>query len=346
MNVTESSPRQAEATTSPPAPRRRRVDLGFQRFSGLYVWAGIIVIFGAWIPSVFLTSQTLVSLVSDEAVTAILAVGLMFTLAAGGFDLSIGQNLGLSAILTATLSTVGGWNPWAAAIAAIVCSTAIGALNGLLVAKVGINSLIATLGMTSILLALSQVISDQQFRGPVPADLRALTAWQPLGIPAIAIYAVAFGFVAWYLLEHTPFGRRIYATGAGPEAAFLAGVRTSRYLLVSFMLSGLAAGIGGVLLTAKIGSIGPTIGPSYLLPCFAACFLGTTQIKPGKFNVWGTLIAIGLLATGVKGLQLVGGQQWITDAFNGVALIGAVSIAVVAARRASAGRARKGGRRQ
>lgn len=341
MNATDTSlPLSDVESASPLQPSRPRLNLGFSRFSGLYVWAVIIIIFSVWVPSIFLTRQTLVSLVSDEAVTAVLALGLLFTLAAGGFDLSIGQNLGLSAILTATLSTVGGWNPWVSALVAILCSTCVGLLNGLLVAKVGINSLIATLGMTSILLALSQVISDQQFRGPVPEEFRALTGWQPLGIPAIAIYAIALGFLAWYLLEHTPFGRKIYATGAGPDAAFLAGVRTSRYLLVSFVLSGFAAGVAGVLLTSKIGSIGPTIGPSYLLPCFAACFLGTTQIKPGKFNVWGTLIAIGLLATGVKGLQLVGGQQWITDAFNGIALIGAVSIAVVAARRATAGRRR------
>jgi len=347
LSATEISSRPADqATPSLPRPGRTRVNLGFSRFSGLYVWAVIIAIFSVWVPSVFLTRQTLISLVSDEAVTAILALGLLFTLAAGAFDLSIGQNLGVSALITATLSTVAEWDPWLSALVAIVCCTIVGLVNGLLVARVGINSLIATLGMTSVLLALSQVISDQQFRGPVPDGFRALTAWQPLGIPAIAIYAIVLAFLAWYVLEHTPFGRKMYATGASPEAAFLSGVRTSRYLLLSFVFSGFAAGVAGVLLTSKIGSIGPTIGPSYLLPCFAACFLGTTQIKPGKFNVWGTLIAIGLLATGVKGLQLVGGQQWITDAFNGVALIGAVSIAVVASRRAAAGRRRNGARAQ
>ena len=119
---------------------------------------------------------------------------------------------------------------------------------------------------------------------------------------------------------------------------YSAGVRTSRHLFLSFVITGFGAGLAGVLIAAKIGSVGPDIGPAYLLPAFAACFLGTTQLKPGRFNVWGTVLAIFLLATGVKGLQLVGGQQWITDAFNGVALIAAVSIAVVAARRAAAGR--------
>lgn len=340
MSTTEE-----KATTPVPADRRtnhrRTVGANLARFSGLYIWAAIILIFAIWIPGIFLSSQTLISIASDESVTAIVALGLLFTLAAGGFDLSIGQNLGLSAIVVSTLSTVGGWTPFAAAVAAIASSTIAGIINGLLVARVGINSLIATLGMTSVLLALTRIISEQKFRGPLPDKLRAITGWQPLGIPAITIYAVVIAFVAWYALEHTPFGRKIYATGANPDAAFLSGVKTPRYLLLSFVISGFGAGVAGVLISAKIGSVGPDIGPEYLLPCFAACFLGTTQLKPGKFNVWGTMLAIFLLATGVKGLQLVGGQQWITDLFNGVALIGAVSVSVVAARRAALGRRRR-----
>lgn len=311
------------------------------RFSGLYIWIGIIVVFSLWIPGTFLTPQTAVSIAGDEAVTTIVAVGLLFSLAAGGFDLSIGQNLGLSAVVVSTLSTVGGWDPFASALAAVLISTAVGAINGFFVARVRINSLIATLGMTSILLAATRIVSEQQFRGPLPDELRAIAGWQPLGIPAVTLYALVVAVLAWYALEHTPFGRRLYATGANADSAFLAGVRTSKHLFLSFVITGFGAGLAGVLIAAKIGSVGPDIGPAYLLPAFAACFLGTTQLKPGRFNVWGTVLAIFLLATGVKGLQLVGGQQWITDAFNGVALIAAVSIAVVAARRAAVGKNRR-----
>jgi len=312
----------------------------FSQFSGVYIWMLIIAVFGVWIPDLFMTKLTLYSIAGEQVVTVILALGLVFTLAAGGFDLSIGQNLGLSAVLVATLSTVSGWNPWLAAGAAILTSTLVGVANGFLVAKVGVNSLIATLGMTSILLAGTRVISDQQFRGPIPDPLRSLTDWKLVGFPGIVAYGIVGAVIAWYALEHTPFGRRIYATGAGPDAAFLAGVRIGRYLFTSFVISGFGAGVSGVLLASKIGSVGPDIGPSYLLPAFAACFLGTTQFKIGRFNVWGTVIAIFLLATGVKGLQLVGGQLWITDAFNGIVLIGAVSVAVITARRAATGRVR------
>lgn len=321
----------------------------FSKLSGIYLWIAIIVVFAIWIPHIFLTPQTAIGIAGQQAITVIVTLGLLFNLAAGGLDLSVAQNLGLSAVIVATLSTVGGWPAVPAAIAAVVVSTVIGLVNGYLVAHIKMNSLIATLGMSSVLLALTEIVSAQKFRGPVSSDFAQWTQWQPLGIPGITIYAVVLAFVAWYVLEHTPFGRRTYATGANPEAALLAGVKTHRYLLASFVITGFAAGLAGVLLASRIQSVGPTVGPSYLLPAFAACFLGTTQLKPGKFNVWGTVLAIYLLATGVYGLQLVGGQQWITDLFNGIALIVAVGISLLAARRAGLGalrglRRRKGAR--
>ncbi|GAC1382668.1 MAG: ABC transporter permease [Marmoricola sp.] len=331
-------------TASIPASTPRRSARGggsgglLLRFSGLYIWAAIIVVFGVLVPQTFLTVQTATGIATNEAVTIIVAVGLLFSLAAGGFDLSMVQNLGFAAVVVATLSTVGGHGPWFSALVAIALSTAVGAINGFFVSVIRINSLIATLAMTSILLAATRLVSGQQFRGPLPDALRETSNAEPAGIPILVLFALIVAAVAWYLLEHTPFGRRLYATGANPEAAFLAGVRTGRHLFASFVITGFAAGLAGVLLAGKIGSVGPDIGPSYLLPSFAACFLGTTQLKPGKFNVWGTILSILLLATGVKGLQLLGGEQWITDAFNGLALLTAVSVAVVSARRAQSGR--------
>ena len=208
--------------------------------------------------------------------------------------------------------------------------------NGFFVARVGVNSFIATLGMTSVLVAVSQIVSDQQFVGPVSTSFQSIASDEILGIPILAIYFGAACLLVWWILEHNPVGRRLSATGANEEAARLAGVRTKRFTFWSFVVSGVLASLAGVLLAAKIGSVDPLVGPSYLLPAFAACFLGMTQLKPGRFNVWGTFVALYLLATGVKGLQLAGGQLWITDLFNGVALIGAVSLAVVGERRRAA----------
>ena len=167
----------------------------------------------------------------------------------------------------------------------------------------------------------------------MPAGFQKVSNHELFGFPLIALYALLLCALVWYLLEHTPIGRRAYAVGANPEAARLAGVRTRRYVIGSFIATSLLATIGGILVASKIGNVAPSLGPAYLLPSFAACFLGTTQIKPGRFNVWGTVIALLLLAIGVKGLQLMGNQLWVTDLFNGLALLVAVSAAVLSAKR-------------
>ena len=144
---------------------------------------------------------------------------------------------------------------------------------------------------------------------------------------------VLIGVAIYILIEYLPVGRYLYASGGNPVAARLAGVRVDRIVYGSLVASSLVAGITGVVLAARIGTASPDIGPSYLLPAFSAVFLGSTQIKPGRVNVLGTLIAIYLLATGVKGLQLAGAPSYTDDLFNGLALIIAVALAARSARK-------------
>lgn len=324
-----------------PGAGGRLADARLSRFSGLALWALFVLIFAIWVPDTFLTSATAKSIAGDQAITVILALAVLVVLVTGGFDLSLAQNLGLSAVTCSALMVNSGLSPAPAALLTIGMGVVIGAVNGLLVARAGVNSFIATLGMSSVLLALTSVVSDQQFLGPLPESFQDVAAQDPLGVPVVTVYAIVLAGLCWYLLEHTPVGRRMHATGAGPDAARLAGVRTGKLVFWSFVAAGGIASLAGVLLAARIGQVGPDVGPSYLLPAFAACFLGTTQLKLGRFNVWGTVLALYLLATGVKGLQLAGGQTWITDMFNGVALVGAVTIAVLGEkRRAKAVKAR------
>ena len=160
--------------------------------------------------------------------------------------------------------------------------------------------------------------------GPFPVSFRALTAGNVFGLPVLTLYLLVIAVVLWYFLEHTPWGRRIYATGANPDAARLAGVRTNSFLFWSFVISGTGASVAGVLLASNLNSVSESLGPQYLLPAFAAAFLGITQLKPGRFNIWGTVLAIYLLGTGVQGLMLAGADLWVTDVFNGLALLIAV----------------------
>jgi ribose transport system permease protein len=312
--------------------RRRLPDLQLSRFSGLYLWAGIILIFAIWIPSSFLTGTTAKSIASTQSITAIAALAALIPLACGCFDLSVAQLVGTSAIVSSCLMSKSGVSPELAIAITLFFGLGVGLLNSIVVAWIGVDSIVATLGTSSVLLALSGLLTKYQFVGPLPSSFKSIVAGDVLGVPTIFVYMLIVAVIVWYLLEHTPLGRRVFATGAGEDAARLAGVRTARYKTAAFLSGALLASIAGLLLAAKIGQVGPTVGPEYLLPAFAACFLGTTQFKPGRFNVPGTLLALFLLATGVTGLQLAGGELWITDLFNGVALILAVSASILGAR--------------
>ncbi|MBD8605438.1 ABC transporter permease [Aeromicrobium sp. CFBP 8757] len=325
----ESAPR---AGTSAAGSTKRSGVPVLARYTGVYIWGALILLFALWVPDTFLTSVTVRTIANEQAITAIIAIGVLLPLAAGVFDLSIGSVVALSAIIVADLTGRQGMPVVPAIIVTLAVGLLIGAVNAFLVVIVGIDSFIATLGMSSVLIAPMRAISGDQIITGVPESLTSLTSSEVFGVPVVALYMLVIAAIVWYVLEHTPLGRRVAATGAGPEAARLAGVRTKRITFGALMASSLLCSVAGILLASKLATATPDLGPAYLLPAFAAAFLGTTQIKLGRFNVWGTLLAIFLLATGVKGLQLGGAPTWVTDLFNGLALIAAVGLSLWGAR--------------
>lgn len=314
-------------TTAPSPVRAARERLSFRNASALYVFVVIFVTFALWIPETFLAVTSWRTLLDNQAVTALVAVGLVVPLAAGVFDLAIGAEVGMASILVAWLLAKVGV-PIVPAIAITVLAGAlIGAVSGLLVVRVRIDSFIATLGVSSILLAMISWVSNSQQILDLGAGFQSIGTTQLLGITLPVWIMLAVAAAVWYVLECTPAGRRVYATGGSADAARLAGVRTSLTVVLSLMVCGALAALAGVLVSSRLATGDPTIGPSYLLPAFSAAFLGSTQFRAGRFNVWGTVIAVYVLATGVKGLQLAGAPVWIPDLFNGVALLVAVGLA-------------------
>jgi ribose transport system permease protein len=318
------------ATRTEPSPggRRRSVNLGLHRFSGLYVLAVIIVTFGVWVPDTFLTTQTLKSVASQQAVVAILALALLVPLAAGAFDLSVGAMLGLGVVLVCKFQSMG-MDFVLAIVLTVAIGAAVGAVNAFVIVFLRVDSFIATLGTSSILGAMVYWVSgNQQIVTGISADFVHLGQGSLWGIPLPVVYLIILAALLLYLMEYRPVGRKLYATGGNEVAARLSGVRTDRLVVVSLVLSGSVAALAGVIFAANIGSGSLTAGPPFLLPAFAALFLGSTQIHNGRVNVLGTLVAIYVLGAGVKGLLLVGAPFWVGDLFNGIALIAAVALAV------------------
>jgi ribose transport system permease protein len=307
--------------------------IGFTRLSGVYVAVLFIIVYSIWLPNTFPTSTTAETVAGNEAITGIAALGLVCALSVGAFDLSVASVIGVSSTVGAALMVRSGMSPTLTIVVVLAMGLAVGVVNGLLVVRFGITSVVATLGMSSVLQALDDKITDGQFITPVPGSFARLTSGSVAGIPTSFVVLLALAVLSWWVLEHTPLGRRMIATGAGPDAARLAGTNTGGMQVVGLVLSSTLGSLAGLMLLANVGSAAPDAGPPYLLPLFAAVYLGATQIKPGRFNIWGTVVALYVLAIGVKGLQLAGGQFWVSSLFNGAALILAVGVAVSAQQR-------------
>ena len=306
---------------------RRTPNLGLDRFSAIYLWAIFVVVFGLWSPAEFLTRATFQSVASSQSIAGILAIAVLVPLACGQFDLSVGANANLTGIVVILFQTELHWGVIQSVVVSVLIGVCVGVVNGFIVVKLRVNSFIATLAMSSVLAAALIIVTNSQQPPPVTtAAWTGLTQATVFGVQVVVVYLLALGVITWWFLAHTPAGRYLYAIGGNSEAARLSGVRVGRWSWISLAIAGGIAGLGGVLFSSLTGP-SLTFGATLLLPAFAAAFLGSTQLQPGRFNVWGTLIAIYVLATGVEGLQLASGQQWLSDMFNGVALIAAVALA-------------------
>jgi ribose transport system permease protein len=305
-----------------------------ERFALIGVWIALILFFVLVIPDTFPTLANLSNMLGSQAVLLILALGLIIPLRAGDYDLSIGSVLAMSAVTVAALNVNYGWSVWAAAIVAIFAGMLVGLFNGFIVTKFDINPFIVTLGMGTVIVGISYMISNTRtITGVDPALSEAVLAKPFFGIPVDFYYAMLLCVVVWYVFEYTAFGQRLLFIGQNRDVARLNGVPVSRSRLLGLTLSATIASLAGVVYVGTTGSADTTSGAGFLLPAFAAAFLGSTTIRIGRFNPWGTFIAVYFLVTGITGLQLMGFPQYVQYLFYGGALVIAVVLSKIVAAR-------------
>ncbi len=302
-----------------------------------------IVVFSVWMPDTFPTMANLRSVVSVRSVTALLAFAVMIPLAAGHFDLSIGYTLGLTHVIVIGVQVRNGLSWEVAVLVALGVGVLVGLVNGLLVTVAQIDSFIATLAVGTFVFGLANWYTDgTQLQGQLGEGFIQLTAHQVLGIPVAAFYVLGIAVLLWVLLEFLPSGRHLYVLGANPRAAELVGIRVRPYVILAFVGSGLLAACGGILFASQLRVGQSTVGPEFLLPAFVGALLGATSVRPGRVNVWGTVVAVLLLAVGIAGLQQLGAAFFVEPIFNGATLAIAVGVAGFAARRRARGRIASG----
>jgi ribose transport system permease protein len=288
----------------------------------------LLVVFSLLIPRTFPTILTFRGILASQTVVAVLALGLMFPFATNNFDISIGNMVALSNCLAIGLQVKSGL-PWeAAVVVTLAIGLTLGLINGVLVAYARIDSFIATLGSGTFIFGIANWYTNgSEISGvTVPSAFKDIAGnW--LGLPKIAWMTLVLAVVLWIVFEHLPTGRYFYAIGANRRAADLSGIRSQPRIMVAFGLSGMTAAAVGVFLAGQLQVGVPTTGPDYLLPAFAAILLGSTSVRPGRVNVWGTVVAVSLLAVAVAGLQQLGAAFYVEYLFDG----GMVVIAVGAA---------------
>ncbi|WP_284314489.1 ABC transporter permease [Labrys miyagiensis] len=294
----------------------------------------LAVLFSLLLPQTFPTMLNLRSIVSDKAIIALLSLAAMIPMAAGKIDLTVGYAIVIWHILAISLQTMLGV-PWEVAVLIVlVLGALVGFINGMLVEVARIDSFIATLGTGTVLYAIALWhTGGRQVVAQLPQGFLALNGTMVFGLPITGFYVIILAFCLWLVLEHLPIGRYVYTIGANPKAAALNGIPVRRYTIGAFVASGVLTAVAGVLLASKLRIGQASVGLEYLLPALVGAFLGSTTIKPGRVNVWGTLVGVAILAIGIAGIQQFGGSFWVEPMFNGVTLLIAIGIAGYAQRR-------------
>lgn len=308
---------------------------GGARFGLVIALLLIMGAFSAIKPSTYFTSLNFETIATNQAPTLLLAVAVLVPLIAGEFDLSVASNFGLCQLLVAGLIIKSGMGWGLAVIVTLGVGALVGLVNGVLIAVLRINSFIATLGMATILDGVTtQYSGGQIIEGNFPNAFLKIGSIQILGSLSIfVVYALVIALILWIGLSYLPSGRHLYATGGARKAAQLLGLRTSYLIVGAFVLCGMIAALTGIVTTSQLTSGQPSLGSSYLLPAYAGAFLGATTVKPGQFNIWGTVIGAFLLGAGVTGLQQIGIASYVQDYFNGGALLVAVAASVYVTQR-------------
>ncbi|MFJ1969522.1 ABC transporter permease [Streptomyces sp. NPDC087903] len=334
---TGTGPSVGEPAGVPPAPPPTRTSLGrrtvsalsFTNIGAVYVWAVIIVVFSFWAPDTFPTWPTFQQVLNSNAVTGLVALSVVPPLAARVFDLSLAYTMSLSGVITAKVIVSTDIGAGGAIALAMGTALVIGVINGIVVVTLRVDSFIATLATGSLIQAFITMFTDgTTITGPklLREPFSGIAQKGVAGFTVPVLYLLLVALVLWFVLEHTATGRRLYATGFNTDAARLQGVPADRLRFLTLVASSAIAGFAGVVFASQIGSGSPEAGTPYLLSSYAAAFVGATQLRAGRFNSWGTVIAVLLLGTGTVGLGLATSAQWAPSLFTGVVLIVALVV--------------------
>ena len=305
---------------------------------------GVILIGGlmlSFASPVFFSRINIENLLFASTIIAVVAMGQAFVILVAGIDLAVGAVLALSSVLCVVLATRAGLPVGLAALLALLIGTLIGTVNGLAVTVLRLPALIATLAMMSVVRGAAYLISDGRNIAPVPGIYVDIQGTRVFGVPLVILLTIMLGVVAHLVLTRTRFGREIYATGGNPVAARLAGIRTNRVIVIAYMISGFAAALGGLMITARLEAGAATAGFGYELTVISAVVIGGVSLFGGEGKIPGVLLGVILLGLVQNAVNLLNVPPNYDYVVSGIVIAAAATLDVYRRRLVEAGLRRR-----
>ena len=317
--------------------QRRRDALQFvAKYGTLIGMFLMLVIFSALRPDAFFRFNNFVNIVNQASLTAIISAGLTVTLIVNEMDLSVAYAASFAGVLVTGFIVDNGFPVPLAILAVLLIGAVIGWVNGMIVTKLRVNAVVATLGTGSMIVGLNFAYSQGvPIASGVPKSFTRIALGRTLTVPNNILIMLAVLGVLWLIVNRTDLGQKIQAVGGNKEAARLSGIRVERIKIIAFVFAGMAAALTGILLASLIGSGTSRAADNYLLNAFAACFLGSATLRDGEFHIVGTFIGVLIIQIGFNGLAIFGVPTFYQFVFQGAILVLAVGMSSVARRLAA-----------
>ena len=305
---------------------RKVLRYALTRYSLVIIWVIMVAVLVAVVPDGVSPVAAMRAVLGQMSPIIFLGLAAVITMAVGEFDLSFAAIFGFSAVAVPSLTVLHQWPVWLAILASLAMALIWGLINGLLIVSVGINSVVVTLGVSSVAAGLGFLLSQETTVSGIDPALAVVATGRFLDLPLLFWYGIVLVAVVAYIMQATPIGRNMLFVGSNRAVAKLAGISVTRVRIGAYLSSAALCGVGGIVLALGLGGFNPGTAATNLMPTFAAVFLGTVAVIPGRFNPIGMAIAAYFLLTGVFGLQLLGFTGWVVQVFYGVALVVAVTV--------------------
>lgn len=288
----------------------------------------LIAFFALMRPDAFPTVGNMRNILEQVAILTIIAAAQTMVMVVGDFDLSVGTNATLSGASAAALMIAGTPVPLAVVIG-LGIGTAIGMVNGLLVAYMKLSAFVATLASMTTVGGAAYIVTNGTTLYGLPEGFLWIGQGRPLGVPMPVVFAVLVAVATWIALRFTTLGRRWYAVGGSAEVARLSGVNVRAMRLAAFTIAGAVSGLGGVILVSRLGSASATTVNNYMMLAVAAVFLGMTLLRSGQANVGGTLVGVGIIGVLSNGLNIIGVNTYYQQVLTGIIIVAAVALSAL-----------------